>query len=75
MGGYAGFVWPAYGLAAIVLGGLALGSTGALHVDALGLGLDDGRTRSVRFIALGLAGRVDRLLALLAGLLEGLARR
>jgi heme exporter protein D len=23
MGGYAGFVWPAYGLAAIVLGGLA----------------------------------------------------
>ena len=24
MGGYAGFVWPAYGLAAIVLGGLAL---------------------------------------------------
>jgi heme exporter protein D len=26
MGGYAGFVWPAYGVAAIVLGGLALGS-------------------------------------------------
>ena len=24
MGGYAVFVWPAYGLAAIVLGGLAL---------------------------------------------------
>ena len=24
MGGYAGFVWPAYGLTAIVLGGLAL---------------------------------------------------
>ncbi len=24
MGGYAGFVWPAYGVAAIVLGGLAL---------------------------------------------------
>jgi heme exporter protein D len=23
MGGYAGFVWPAYGVAAIVLGGLA----------------------------------------------------
>jgi heme exporter protein D len=26
MGGYAEFVWPAYGLAAVVLGGLALGS-------------------------------------------------
>ena len=26
MGGYAGFVWPAYGVAAIVLGGLALAS-------------------------------------------------
>jgi heme exporter protein D len=24
MGGYAGFVWPAYGVAAIVMGGLAL---------------------------------------------------
>ena len=24
MGGYAGFVWPAYGLAATVLGGLSL---------------------------------------------------
>ena len=24
MGGYAGFVWPAYGVAVIVLGGLAL---------------------------------------------------
>jgi heme exporter protein D len=24
MGGYAGFVWPAYGLAALVLGGIAL---------------------------------------------------
>jgi heme exporter protein D len=24
MGGYAGFVWPAYGLAAFVLGGVAL---------------------------------------------------
>jgi heme exporter protein D len=24
MGGYAGFVWPAYGLAAVALGGLAL---------------------------------------------------
>ena len=24
MGGYAGFVWPAYGVAAIALGGLAL---------------------------------------------------
>jgi heme exporter protein D len=27
MGGYAGFVWPAYGVAAIVLGGLALYSS------------------------------------------------
>jgi len=26
MGGYAGFVWPAYGVAIIVLGGLALDS-------------------------------------------------
>jgi heme exporter protein D len=26
MGGYAGFVWPAYGVAVIVLGGLALHS-------------------------------------------------
>ncbi len=24
MGGYGGFVWPAYGIAALVLGGLAL---------------------------------------------------
>jgi heme exporter protein D len=24
MGGYAGFVWPAYGVTALVLGGLAL---------------------------------------------------
>ena len=24
MGGYAGFVWPAYGVTAVVLGGLAL---------------------------------------------------
>ena len=24
MGGYAGFVWPAYGIAAAILGGLAL---------------------------------------------------
>jgi heme exporter protein D len=24
MGGYAGFVWPAYGIAAVVLGGLSL---------------------------------------------------
>jgi heme exporter protein CcmD len=24
MGGYAAFVWPAYGIAAVVLGGLAL---------------------------------------------------
>ena len=24
MGGYAGFVWPAYGIASVVLGGLAL---------------------------------------------------
>ena len=24
MGGYAGFVWPAYGVALVVLGGLAL---------------------------------------------------
>jgi heme exporter protein D len=26
MGGYAAFVWPAYGVAAVVLGGLALAS-------------------------------------------------
>jgi heme exporter protein D len=26
MGGYAGFVWPAYAVAAVVLGGLALQS-------------------------------------------------
>ena len=26
MGGYAAFVWPAYGIAAVVLGGLALSS-------------------------------------------------
>jgi heme exporter protein D len=26
MGGYAGFVWPAYGVTATVLGGLALAS-------------------------------------------------
>ena len=26
MGGYAGFMWPAYGIAAAVLGGLALHS-------------------------------------------------
>ena len=26
MGAYAGFVWPAYGVTAVVMGGLALGS-------------------------------------------------
>jgi len=26
MGGYAGFVWPAYGIAVVVLGGLSLHS-------------------------------------------------
>ena len=26
MGGYAGFVWPAYGIAAVVLGGLSFHS-------------------------------------------------
>jgi heme exporter protein D len=34
MGGYAAFVWPAYGIAALVLGGLALVSWYRHHRSA-----------------------------------------
>ena len=44
MGGYAGFVWPAYGIAIIVLGGLALHSWRRHRISATLLErLQDGR--------------------------------
>ena len=44
MGGYAGFFWPAYGVAAIVLGGLALQSWRRHRLSAALLErLQDGR--------------------------------
>ena len=58
------------------LGGRAIGGAGALQVDALGLGLGHRLARGVGFVALGLAGGVDRLLTLLARLVEsGCGRR
>ena len=55
------------------LGGLAIGRAGALQLDALGLGLGHRLARGVGLVALGLAGGVDRLLALLARLVESAA--
>ncbi len=55
------------------LGSLAFGGAGALHVDALGLGLGDGLAGGVGLVALGLARGLDRLLALAARFLEGCA--
>jgi heme exporter protein D len=37
MGGYAGFVWPAYGIAVVVLGGLTLHSWRRYRASAEGL--------------------------------------
>ena len=53
MGGYAGFVWPAYGLAALVLGGLALDSLRRLRTQQrdlhdLGPAAERGRTSATR---------------------------
>ena len=45
------------------LGRLPLGRARALHLDALGFGTSDRRTGRVGFVALGLAGALDRLLA------------
>ncbi len=53
------------------LGSLPFGGTGVFHVDALGFGLGHGLARGVRFVTLGLAGRLDRLMTLLARRLEG----
>ncbi|MGC2414219.1 MAG: heme exporter protein CcmD, partial [Stellaceae bacterium] len=39
MGGYAGFVWPAYGVTALVLGGLALYSWRRYRASLLALDL------------------------------------
>jgi heme exporter protein D len=49
MGGYAGFVWPAYALAAIVLVGLLVGSLRQLHkaeADLAALGPSRPRERA-----------------------------
>ena len=43
MGGYAGFVWPAYGVAAIVLGGLAVVSWRRYRRSAAALARLQGR--------------------------------
>ena len=53
MGGYAGFVWPAYGLAALVLAGLALDSLRRLRAQQralhdLGPAAERGRTSATR---------------------------
>jgi heme exporter protein D len=48
MGGYAGFVWPAWGLALAILGGLTLRTVLNLRdaeKRAAALGLDDRRRR------------------------------
>ena len=52
------------------LGGLAIGCAGALHVDALGFGRGHCLARGIGFVALGLARGIDRLLTLLARLVE-----
>ena len=57
------------------LGSLALGRTGALHVDALGFRLGHGQTCRVRFVARCLARALDCLLPLAPRLLEGCPRR
>ena len=44
MGGYAGFVWPAYAIAAVVLGGLALYSWRRHRLSAVLLDRLQGRT-------------------------------
>jgi heme exporter protein D len=48
MGGYAGFVWPAWGLALLILGGLTLRTVLNLRdaeKHAAALGFDDRRRR------------------------------
>jgi heme exporter protein D len=45
MGGYAAFVWPAYGLAVAVLGGLALDSWRRYRASRNALGEIEGRPR------------------------------
>ncbi len=52
------------------LGGLALGRAGALGLDALGVSLGHRLACGVGFVAFGLARGIDRLLTLLARLLE-----
>ncbi len=45
MGGYAGFVWPAYGIAVLVLGGLAFESWRRHRLSASELRRLEERTR------------------------------
>ncbi|MGZ5716108.1 MAG: hypothetical protein ACXWIG_18295, partial [Caldimonas sp.] len=52
------------------LGSLTLGCAGALRLDPLGVGLGHRLARGLGFVALGLAGGIDRLLTLLARLVE-----
>ena len=51
-------------------GSLTLGGARLLHLDALGLGLGHGLAGGFELVALGLAGGLDRLLALAARFLE-----
>ncbi len=50
--------------------GLAIGRAGTFRLDALGVGLGHRLARSLGFMTLGLAGGIDRLLALLACVVE-----
>jgi heme exporter protein D len=53
MGGYAAYVWPAYGFAALVMGGLAVASRRALARRAAELAALEGGTRAQRRAARG----------------------
>ena len=56
------------------LGGLALGRADTLGLDAFGMGLGHRLACSLGFVALGLARGIDRLLALLARIVESKTR-
>jgi heme exporter protein D len=53
MGGYAAYVWPAYGFAALVMGGLAIASRRALARRTAELAALEGGTRAKRRAARG----------------------
>ena len=55
MGGYAKFVWPAYGLVVIVLGGLALAAIRRLRRSAVDLALLEAARPRQRGPATGMA--------------------